>query len=368
MTLKKSDYVWLLIASLVFLAIATDIRAQAAPATVRPEPPAVEVAAGTTQTIAVVIEGAADVYGIDVRASFDPSRIEIVDADASKAGVQVIPGSFPQPDFVALNEADNGAGTLRYVVTQVNPTPPATGNGTIFTFQVRGKAGGEAELRIDLVEMSNRSGELLPVQTANGTVTVTGASPPAATGIVLPTAQSGNSQPAAPGGTPTTSSGDSSNDPIPATQAAPSSGPPAAAATLAATSAPETQASQPGSQATQPAPGTQTEEESGAATQEESAAIAEENNTGATPETTDPLAVTQPDSASSVDNGQQADSVATSAAVAVVGSDAPIAEDGEINNSAAATGPSTLIVVALVVVFILLAIMAVILLRRYQSG
>lgn len=368
MTLKISGYVWLLIAALVFLAVATDMQAQAAPATVRPDPPAVEVAAGTVQTIAVVIDGASDVYGIDVRASFDPSRIEIVDADASKDGVQLIPGSFPQPDFVALNEADNGAGTLRYVVTQINPTSPANGNGTIFSFQVRGKAGGEAEIRIDLVEMSNRSGELLPVQMANGTVTVTGAAPPAATGIVLPTTQSSNSQPTPPGRTPTTSSGDSSSDVLPATQPAPSSGTPAAAATLAATSAPETQASQPGSQATQPAPGTQTDQESGAAAQEELTVITEASSTEATQEPTDPLAVTQPDTASGVDNGQQADSVATSAAVAVVGSDAPIAEDGEINNSAAATGPSTLMVAALIVVFILLAIMAVIFLRRYHSG
>ena len=81
------------------------------------------------------------------------------------------PGAFPQPDFVALNLADNAAGALRYAVTQVNPTPPATGGGVVFSFQVRGRANGVSPLRLVLVEMANRSGELLSVTTDDGAIT-----------------------------------------------------------------------------------------------------------------------------------------------------------------------------------------------------
>ena len=359
---------WRLFAILLFLAIPSGARAQVAPATVRPEPSAVEVAVGTTQTIAVVLEGATDVYGIDVRASFDPSLIEIVDADATKVGIQTTPGSFPQPDFVALNEVDSSAGSIRYVVTQINPTPPASGNGTVFSFQVRGKAGGESVFRIDLVEMSNRSGELLPVQTNNSTVTVTGAAPPAATGIVLPTAASGGQQSATPAATSTTSIGNTAIDPAPATAAAPSSGVPAAAATLAATSAPQTQSGQPNSQPAQPASGLPGEQETAVPSQDEPTGLAEGDLDGSTANTTDPLAVTQPAMVGSVDDGQQTDPPATSVAVGVVGAAAPVAEADEIDQAADSASMSPLMVIAMVLALFLIATMTVILVRRYRAG
>lgn len=158
--------------------------AQTGAAVVRPDPATLTIVAGQTQTIAVVVAGVADLYGIDVRASFDPALIEIVDDDLARDGVQMTPGVLPQPDFVALNAADNAAGTLRYAATQVNPTPPAAGDGIVFTLQVRGKAAGVSPLRIDLVEMANRSGELLSVTTQDGAITVS-ASGAAATGIAL---------------------------------------------------------------------------------------------------------------------------------------------------------------------------------------
>lgn len=159
--------------------------AQTGAAVVRPEPAALTVAAGQTQTVSVLLENAADVYGIDVRLSFDPALIEVVDADAARDGVQMTPGALPQPDFVALNAADNAAGALRYAVTQVNPTPPAGGSGVVFTFQVRGRASGVSPLRVVLVELANRSGELLSVMTRDGAVTVTGGALSAPTGVAL---------------------------------------------------------------------------------------------------------------------------------------------------------------------------------------
>ena len=143
-------------------------------ATVRPEPAALELAAGEIRTVEIRLENARDVYGIDVRGAFDPAIVEVVDADPAVAGAQMVPGAFPQPDFIALNTTDNAAGTLRYVVTQVNPTTPATGTGIVFSFQMRGRAGGATDLAITLVEMSDRDGNLLAVTTGSATITVTG--------------------------------------------------------------------------------------------------------------------------------------------------------------------------------------------------
>src|SRR5512142_854354 len=113
----------------VLAATATVVGAQGG-ATVRIDPLAFEVGNGQEETVALVMDDAKDVYGIDVRAKFDPSVIEIVDADPAKEGVQMTPGDFIRPDFVVRNIADNAAGTLQYVTTQINPSPPANGHGT----------------------------------------------------------------------------------------------------------------------------------------------------------------------------------------------------------------------------------------------
>ncbi len=138
---------------------------QAAAATVTPELPAYTIAPDVITTVIVRLEDATNVYGIDIRAAFDPALVEVVDADVAADGIQMEPGQFPQPDFVALNRVDPQAGTLRYVVTQVNPTPPANGDGVVFAVRLRGLGvTGAGEFRIDLVEMSDRDGQLLPVQ------------------------------------------------------------------------------------------------------------------------------------------------------------------------------------------------------------
>lgn len=148
---------------------------QAAAATVAPELPAYTIAPDVITTVVVRLEDANNVYGIDVRAAFDPALVEVVDADLAADGIQLEPGRFPQPDFVALNRVDPQAGTLRYAVTQVNPTLPANGDGVVFTVRLRGLGlAGSGEFRIDLVEMSDRNGQLLPVETASATLDVIG--------------------------------------------------------------------------------------------------------------------------------------------------------------------------------------------------
>jgi hypothetical protein len=224
-------------------------------ATVRPEPAALALQSGEVADVAIRLENASDVYGIDVRAAFDPAIVEIVDADPATDGVQMFEGAFPQPDFVALNAADNAAGTLRYVVTQVNPTPPATGAGVVFSFQVRARAGGATDLAIALVEMSDRDGNLLAVTPGAAAIQVTG--PTAApTGIVMQptvaaTAAPGEATSIAPTATGAAATGATATT-APAGEQ-PTAAPPAAATGTAASDAAGTTAAPPAG-ATQPAP------------------------------------------------------------------------------------------------------------------
>lgn len=148
---------------------------QLAPAQVRTAYSAYQVAAGQETEIVVILEGARDVYGIDVAARYDPALLEVVDADPGRVGVQVVEGTFPQPEFVALNSANPQTGEIRYAVTQLNPTPPASGSGTIFAVRVRGLGvAGNSQFQILSVEMSSRDGVLLPVQWETATIEAAG--------------------------------------------------------------------------------------------------------------------------------------------------------------------------------------------------
>jgi hypothetical protein len=167
----------------LIMALAAPLRAQTI-ATLRPLPAALEMAPGAEGTLEIVLENAQDVYGIDVRATFDPALVELVDADAERAGVQMTAGSFPQPDFVAINTADNTTGTLRYVATQVNPTPPASGSGVVLSLRLRARAAGEVTIAITSVEMADRDGFLLAVTPGAATIMIE-SGPPTATGIPL---------------------------------------------------------------------------------------------------------------------------------------------------------------------------------------
>ena len=173
--------VFVALLALVWLT-ASSAAAQSGGATVRLDPPNLEVGQGQVETLNIVIDNAQEVYGIDVRAKFDPSVIEVVDADPSKDGVQMIPGDFIKPDFLVRNIADNQKGTLQYVITEVNPTPPANGSGTVVSILVRGKVlGKRTPFTIDFVQIADRHGRKLPVHVQNGTVSVVTPKPPTPT-------------------------------------------------------------------------------------------------------------------------------------------------------------------------------------------
>lgn len=144
---------------------------QTAGARIYPQPATLQVGEGQVESLTLLIENAEGVYGIDVRASFDPALVEVVDADLTVDGVQMTPGTFPQPDFSVRNTVDNAAGTLMYVVTQVNPTPPASGSGLVLSIQIRGKSQvGQSPFTIVFVELVDREGRTLDIESQDGII------------------------------------------------------------------------------------------------------------------------------------------------------------------------------------------------------
>ena len=133
--------------------------------------PNTEIHGCETVNVEVWINDVTDLYGADVRLSFDPAVVEVVDADPNTAGVQIADGDFLGNIFTAENEVDNSAGTIIYAVTQLNPQLPANGSGILAVISFRAKSVGATDLQFTFTQLANRDGEELPATASDGDIT-----------------------------------------------------------------------------------------------------------------------------------------------------------------------------------------------------
>ncbi|MGC8877743.1 MAG: LysM peptidoglycan-binding domain-containing protein [Anaerolineae bacterium] len=153
---------------------------------VRIQPVTQQVNVGQTATVEIRIENASGLYAADVELRFNPAALQVQDADPGRDGVQIQPGNFPSPDFVALNSADNAAGVIRYALTQLPPKSPVNGSGLLATVVFRGQAAGTVDLTFSIVNLANAQGQQLPASSQGGNIIVGGGGPPPATPTPLP--------------------------------------------------------------------------------------------------------------------------------------------------------------------------------------
>jgi LysM repeat protein len=127
---------------------------------------------GTTEA-AIRIENVTRLYGVEVHLTFDPNYLEIQDADPDKPGVQLQAGSFPAPDFVVENRADNVQGTIDYAVSQLAPREPIDGGGVLITITVKTKDEGTSQLAFTAAKLANPDGQKIQAVTLDGEIVVT---------------------------------------------------------------------------------------------------------------------------------------------------------------------------------------------------
>jgi LysM repeat protein len=163
-------------------------------------PSATSVAVGGTVSLDINIQNVTDLYGAEVRLSFDATKLQVQDALAFQSGIQLQPGTFPNPadGFVAVNSADNSAGTIIYAITLLAPATPVSGSGTLARITFAATAPGTAAVSFTSVSLLNNVTQPIPATTAGSTITVTGA---AATATPTPTVCPPTATP--PGPTPT---------------------------------------------------------------------------------------------------------------------------------------------------------------------
>ena len=146
--------------------------ALAAGAVARLQPTSQTIGVGAQTTVTLYLQDVQDLFGYQTAIVFDPSLLEVIDADLGKAGVQVELGTFLKPDFTQQNNADNNVGAIICVVSQVAPSPAVSGSGTLLTITFRGKAQGTSSVRFTELKMSNSGGTEIAVTRQDAQITV----------------------------------------------------------------------------------------------------------------------------------------------------------------------------------------------------
>jgi len=103
---------------------------------------------GLTHTLEIHIQDVPALVAADVYLSFDPARLQVVDADPAAPGVQIARGTFPDParGFV-INAANNELGLITYCVTLLSG-PPASGSGRFASVVFQAVGPGASDIAV----------------------------------------------------------------------------------------------------------------------------------------------------------------------------------------------------------------------------
>lgn len=146
-------------------------------ATVSISPPDETIGCDETITLDVRLNNVQGLYGIDFRISYDPSIVEVVDANNGQPGVQIEPGTFPNvgggAGLIQVNNVDTGSGVISYAATLINPSPPEPGtSGVAAQITFRGLSGGTTDIAFVSVMLSDQPARPIEATPIDGRLTV----------------------------------------------------------------------------------------------------------------------------------------------------------------------------------------------------
>jgi len=130
------------------------------------DPPTVNVAAGGTFAMNVLITGAQNVYSVPVQISFDPKTLQVVN---------ISNGGFLSQDGQAVaivHREDATTGTIQVSATRPPGSPGVAGQGTVFTLTFMAKTSGRSMVTITQGGAKDPGMQMIPVSPAQAAITI----------------------------------------------------------------------------------------------------------------------------------------------------------------------------------------------------
>jgi hypothetical protein len=149
-------------------------RQAALAAWVQPSPDYVEMALDSNVTVSITATNVVDLYAVQLRLGFDPTHVQVVDADPTQDGIQVGIGTIlAGTDWQILhNTVDNAAGTIEVLASLTGGEQWFDGLGTLINATFRGVGSGTSALTMGEVIFSDRFGMNLEVGSEGGMLVV----------------------------------------------------------------------------------------------------------------------------------------------------------------------------------------------------
>ncbi len=173
MNKKQLYFIVALFAGLLLAAGAAFSAARAGTALLSLDPQTTTAGPGENVVMSVQLESGTAAAGVDLYLAYDPAILLVVDQITGTNGVQILPGTCPQPDFVIVNEANVVSGTLQYAVVDTGVDSGCTsGEVAEITFQCVGLVTSDVTFSPE-TELSDPEGISITLTTQNAAITCT---------------------------------------------------------------------------------------------------------------------------------------------------------------------------------------------------
>jgi len=188
----KRGFARVVLLALVLILALTPFAALAQGTIVLVNPPSQSVDVNQTVTVEIKVDTVTNLYGVDIRLTFDAAKLEAQDADGNSSnGIQIQPGTFlnAAQGFLAQNSVNNTTGQVQYVFALMAPATAVSGTGVLARITFRAKAAGAAAITLNSVTLSNDQAQPIAATLMNGSVTVVPSGSPTPTPVpgVTPT-------------------------------------------------------------------------------------------------------------------------------------------------------------------------------------
>ena len=134
---------------------------------------AATVQQGKQIALLISIENVTGLYSVQVRVTWDPAILEIVDADPDQDGIQVATGEFFSDDALTIiNSADNISGTLDFGVTLSGDASSLNGDGILAQVTFYARQDGFTPLNLSYVRLYDSEARSIEATIQVGEITV----------------------------------------------------------------------------------------------------------------------------------------------------------------------------------------------------
>lgn len=140
--------------------------------------------------VTVMVADATDLYGAELRLSYDPTQLRVRDDNPRLEGIQIAPGPLLAAGdrFVAANQADPQRGLIDFVFTLLEPASFIEDEGTLATIIFEITGSGPFDIEITTAKLVSVDLEPVPVLTEglhlNGDLESTAIAPPGEAPVV----------------------------------------------------------------------------------------------------------------------------------------------------------------------------------------